>query len=64
MFFFLRACLSNTVLRYFFSLWFFVKDMFGKHALLIFQQCLFSYFLCFCQTDSDATILFDSFTHI
>jgi hypothetical protein len=50
-FFVLGACFSNMILRYFFSLWFFVKDMFGKHALLIFQQCLFSYFLCFCQTD-------------
>jgi hypothetical protein len=44
-FFVLKACLPNITLRYFFSLWFLVNDVFGKYTLLFSRNI---YFLIFC----------------
>ena len=43
--FVLKACLPNTTLRYFFSLWFLVNSVFGKYTLLFSRNV---YFLIFC----------------
>jgi hypothetical protein len=40
-FFILKVCLSNMILRKILSLRFLTKGVFDKHVLVIFQQCFF-----------------------